>query len=926
VVAVSGDVVRSGEWRQVRDFAVMVRGRPAAMAIAGEAGSGKSTLWRGGVEAAAESGHRVLRSEPSAAEADLAFSVLSDLLTDVLAVFGAEIPDPQREALEVALLLRAAGEHPPTVRAVGLAVLAALRGLASDGPLLLAVDDVQWMDGASQDALTFALRRLETGPIGLLVAARTEAHADPLTASEPPLPHGWRDLLAATPSETLDLEPLDDWQVQGLLPSSVSAAQARMIARESRGNPFWAREIAASLASSDTPVPALARTLTRRLARSLSQDASEALAVVACAGRIDIATAAAVLSHLDRPSAALDEAVLAGVIVESGYRVAPAHPLIGAAAVEALPPGQRQEIYGRLAAASDGPERYGHFAALAVAPGPDASVADKLDAAAEASIARAGNTEAAQFAAQAVQFTPGEDRTSLTRRRIRAGELYFLAGEPKRTVELLEVLDLGELRTEDLERALPLLLDMVDIVRGNEAARSILTRLTEATGADARRDALILTLASDLIYGARGGRVEAARAAIRRAEEAGPAASVSLHRALINLADAKMVAGDGLDHEVLNRAEQLESQAPTARIYDSADLSRGLWSPYAEDIDTARAALGRCIARARDAGDEYAQFTFQEYLAVAEQFAGDFHAARIALEAADAAAAWHDWPLAPWDVHLRCELLIAEGDLDSALAFADQHLDGEAGQPPTARLVRALARGRVCIWRGGMAEAIGHFEEAGRCAAEAGFADPAVRQWLDSSLAEAYIAEGRTEEAQPIYEWLRATGERLGRHGPVGHADRLQALAAAQAGDLETAARYAHSAVAAFEASPLRMGLARSLVVLGHIERRRRSRKQSRAALGRALDLAGEMGHRPLRAAVERELPRIAATRSGDELTVTEQRVADLIAGGATNREAALELFVSVRTIETHVAAIYRKLGIRTRAELARRLTGRSAK
>src|SRR5215475_9618267 len=198
---------------------------------------------------------------------------------------------PPRSTLFPYTTLFRSGEHPPTVRAVGLAVLAALRGLASDSPLLLAVDDAQWMDGASQDALTFALRRLETGPIAVLVAARTEAHADPLTASEPPLPQGWRDLLAATPSETLDLEPLDDWQVQSLLPSSVSTAQARMIARESRGNPFWAREIAASLASSATPVPALARTLTRRLARSLSPGASEALAVVACAGRIDIATA-----------------------------------------------------------------------------------------------------------------------------------------------------------------------------------------------------------------------------------------------------------------------------------------------------------------------------------------------------------------------------------------------------------------------------------------------------------------------------------------------------------------------------------------------------------------------------------------------------------------------------------------------------------
>jgi DNA-binding NarL/FixJ family response regulator len=86
------------------------------------------------------------------------------------------------------------------------------------------------------------------------------------------------------------------------------------------------------------------------------------------------------------------------------------------------------------------------------------------------------------------------------------------------------------------------------------------------------------------------------------------------------------------------------------------------------------------------------------------------------------------------------------------------------------------------------------------------------------------------------------------------------------------------------------------------------------------------MGHQPLLARIERELPRVAATRAGNQLTVTEQRVAQLIAAGATNREAAAELFVSVRTVETHVAAIYRKLGVRTRAELANLLSGTSAR
>jgi DNA-binding NarL/FixJ family response regulator len=919
----SGGVVRTAEWHQVREFAVSVWPGPAALAIAGEAGAGKSTLWRAGAEAAAEAGHRLLRSEPSAAEADLAFAALSDLLTDVLPDVGSDIPGPQREALEVALLLRPAGPEPPTARAVGLAVLTALRGLASAGPVLVAIDDVQWVDEASLEALTFAFRRADSGPLGLLAAARTEAPADPLTAAAPPPPEGWRDLVTALPGETIDLAPLDPWQVQRLLPRSVSAGQARMVARQSRGNPFWALEIAASLEAADSPVPPLARTLTERLACSLSENAGEALAVVAGAGRITVADAVAALKHLEDPAAALDEAVLAGVVVETGGRLAPAHPLIGVAAVEALPPGRRQRLYQRLAATATSPERYAHFAALAAGPGPDAAVADALDAAAASAHGRAGNAEAAQFADQAVAVTPARDRAALVRRRIRAGELFFLAGDVHRSLGHLEALDLGDLGTADLERALPLRLDMTDVVHGVAAATALTVCAVEQTGPDDRRRALVLALASDNIYGIRGRQRDLAIEAIRSAEAAGPVADAALHRALINLLIVKIVAGEGLDTGLLERAERLEATVRTV-VYDSADLHRGLWSRYVEDLDTAREALRRSIARAREAGDDFAVWTFLSYLAATEEMAGDYAAARAAVAASDAAAAWHDWPMSPWQLEPRSQLLIASGDLDGAVSLADEQLTDRHGT--AAAFIRALIRGRATAWRADAAAAARHFEQAARYADELGFADPAVRQRVDSVLAEAYVAGGRTADALRIAARLRQTGQRLHRPAWTGAASRIDALAAAQAGDLDIAAAAARVAVAAHETAPLRLELARSLLTLGQIERRRKARKQSRSALARARDLAAEIGHRPLQARIERELPRVAAARAGDELTVTEQRVAGLIAAGATNRDAAAALFVSVRTVETHVAAIYRKLGVHTRAELARRYAGTPAR
>ena len=388
--------------------------------------------------------------------------------------------------------------------------------------MLIAIDDVQWLDEASREALTFALRRITTGPLSVMVAARTGAVADPLTAGAPPPPDTWRELLAALPTaEVVDLAPLDPWQIQNLLPRTVTAAQAREVARQSRGNPFWALQIVAGLEGAESQVPPLARTLTESLSSSLNGDAAAALAAVGAAGRISVPDALAVLDRLQDPAAALDAAIVAGVTVETAGRLSAAHPLIGAAAVESLPPGRRMQLYRRLAEVTANPERHAHFAALAAGSGPDGAVAEALDAAGAAAHARAANAAAAQFAAQAVLFTPESDSGALVRRRIRAAELLFLAGDLKRSLEHLEVLDTDRLPTADLERALPLLFDMIDLIRGPAAATAIVTRSVAVAGDDPRRRALVLALASDVIYGIRGSRRAAALEAISCAEAAG---------------------------------------------------------------------------------------------------------------------------------------------------------------------------------------------------------------------------------------------------------------------------------------------------------------------------------------------------------------------------------------------------------------------
>ncbi|HSZ39906.1 MAG TPA: AAA family ATPase [Trebonia sp.] len=968
--AVSGDFVRAAEWRRVRDFATAVNSRewPAVLAISGEAGAGKSRLWRAAVDRAEsadpESACRVLRSEPSASEADTPFAGLSDLLSGVLPSVSADIPAPQLEALEVALLMRPAGEQPPAAHAIGRAVLTALTTLLASGPALLAVDDVQWLDEGSLEALEFALRR-SAGPLSVLLGARTEAPADPLTVGAPPLALNWRRLLNAVPASTeVTLAPLKVAQVQRLLPPTASPAQARLVTLQSRGNPFWAVEIwtditspapgaapalvvapapeaeSERVAAPDGPpaplVPPLARAaLAGRLERSLTGLAARVPAIVAAAGRITVADTLAVLADLagpddqEDPAAAVDAAVVAGVVVETDGRLAAAHPLIGAAAIDAMPPVRRTRLYQRLAAVASGPERRAQFLARAAGTVPDPEVAAALDAAAEAAYGRAARSHAGKYAAQAVTFTPEDDDAGLIRRRIRAGELLSIAGELTESLEYLEPLDVGTLPTPDAERVVPLLTDFLEFVRGQTAATAVLTEALDAARAarsadgtvDDRRMALLLSLACDPVYGLRDGRRAAAVDAIRHAEAAGPDANASLHRALVYLAYAKGNDDGAVDAALLDRAERLEPLLPGIPVYATADKFRGELYRYTDDLDASRAAYGRLLARAREAGDEFAVASFLASLATTEQLAGDHAAAREAIQESDTIFTSYNWPMYPTALEPRVMLLIADGELDEALRLTDEHLPDSADQPARSRFMGAALRGKISAAAMDAAGIVRNMELAARFADEVGHLEPGARSRIDHMLGEAYAITGQPEGAARISARLRGLGVRAGRPTLTGDADRIDALIAAAGGDLDSAAELAQAAIAAHEQSQLRPELARSLAVFGRVERRRKARAHSRDALRRALDLAREIGHQPLLASIEAELPRTVAARSDSALTDAERRVAEQIVSGATSREAAEKLFISARTVEAHLASIYRKLGVHSRSELRRALS-----
>ena len=214
-----------------------------ALLLTGEAGIGKSTIWQAAMADAQARGYRVIGSRPTEAEARLPFAALTDLFGDLADELEPDLPEPQRRALDAALL-RASGDGVAEPLAVSLAVLALLRAAIERGPLLLAIDDIPWMDGSSAGVLEFALRRLETEPIRLIAAERTvDASATTLPPVVRAMEHGRLERVTVRGLSVTELERL----IGNVLEMELPPSTLKRLHRTSGGNPFFAIEIARAM-------------------------------------------------------------------------------------------------------------------------------------------------------------------------------------------------------------------------------------------------------------------------------------------------------------------------------------------------------------------------------------------------------------------------------------------------------------------------------------------------------------------------------------------------------------------------------------------------------------------------------------------------------------------------------------------------------
>ncbi|HJQ06202.1 MAG TPA: AAA family ATPase, partial [Nocardioides sp.] len=408
-------VERADEQRAIARF--VAGDGSAALVISGEAGCGKSTLWGLGVASAVDAGVRVLSTRAAQAETSLSFAGLADLLGRVGTDPFAHLPEVQRSALDAALL-RAPGTGTMSPRTIATAVTSVLRDMSGEQPVLVAIDDLHWLDDATTDALGFALRRLPVHAVRVLATVRTESALTPsagtgtstdrIDSLRAALPPGSVDTLHVPPCSPELLGSI----IRQRLGRTLSAPVLEQLHDRTGGNPFWAIEAVRAARDVAGPVDlpeSLAGTVATRL-RALPADVRVVLATVAA---LSHPTPELVERGVDGrvvdATAAVDAAVATGVVEYAGGRLRPAHPVLGSVALDLLLPSQRTSLHRRLADVVGDAEQRARHLAVATAGTPSAELAAELDTGATAAQARGAIRSAASLAELAVTATPAAD-------------------------------------------------------------------------------------------------------------------------------------------------------------------------------------------------------------------------------------------------------------------------------------------------------------------------------------------------------------------------------------------------------------------------------------------------------------------------------------------------------------------------------------
>ncbi|HZE06102.1 MAG TPA: AAA family ATPase [Solirubrobacteraceae bacterium] len=908
----TGVVGRDGELAQIETALAAARGPLGALAIEGEPGIGKTTVLREVRQRALGAGARVLSCRASEAEASLSFAGLADLLAAADEAALAALPPAQREAIEVALLRAPPGDRAHSPHTVGAAVLALLRMLADERQLVLAVDDVQWLDAPSSGALEFALRRLGgSDDVRLIYSVRTPAAPVGLGAAVPP--DGMHRLALAGVSLPALAEIISS-RLGVPLPRPLLV----QISQTSRGNPLYALEIARLVRDAGLerapaptiPVPDDLRALVAQRIDALPAPTLEALLLTAVLAN----PARSMVDH-----DALAPARRAGIVTDGpGAAIEFAHPLFASAVLASVTGRRRRELHRRAAELASDPEQCARHLALGVA-GPDHNVASQLERAATLAALRGAPDAAAGLAELAAQRTPAARVHDRALRLLDAGRFYFDAGDLERTEALAhEVLSTPASRRLR-SRALQLLVQCKGRRSSFTAAAELAgAGLALAEGDPAVQAGLELELAfCSSSLGAFPQTVAHARAAVKHAETAADGGLLAEALAVVTM--AQFLCGGGTDEARLARALELEDPDRNGSLVMRPRYIQGLLQLWSGELDEAMDTLSTVREQTAERGQESVLPLQSLYLVWAAVWRGQLaQATAVAVQARQAASLVGD----PASRALAL----------SASALADAHrgracrVRTDAGQ--ALELFEQLrwrsgviwplwALGSAALAEGDAAAVDGLLRPLADQLTGMGAGDPVLGMFVPDEV-EALVILGDLDRAEAYLEPFARRASDLDRGWARAAAARCLGALLAARGDPAAAFAAFDEALAQYARITMPIERARALLLAGQAHRRYKHRGQARALLTEAIAHFERAGAPGWAARAHAELARVGhRTLSPDHLTEAESRVAELVASGLSNREVAARLFVSVKTVEANLTRVYRKLGVRSRTGLA---------
>ncbi len=903
---------RSVEFGALAKFLQSAGVQPSGLAIEGEAGIGKTTLWLAAVEQAREHGFQVLSARVAQNETVLAYATLADLLGGVGPAILARLPGVQRIAVDRVLLRAASGGSPINQRVVAAALVSVVHAMAAEAPVLFAIDDVQWLDASSQAVVTFAARRFKRR-VGVLVTERVDAENG--SAS-------WLQLAEPDVVERIGVGPLGQGDLHTLICTRLGQSLSRptmvRIANVSGGNPFYALELARALDGAGTTsevLPATLAELMRIRVGHLDRQAQDVLLAAASVANPTVELLAMATDNtVDRIVELLDEPESNRVVGIEGNKVRFAHPLLARSVFTDASPGRRRAIHRSLANALALPELKARHTALAAAS-PDPQTLQALDAAAASARARGAPAAAAELVELAIGL--GGDTPS---RRIRAAEHHFKSGDADRARALVEStiehLHPGLLRS--------IALNLLGGIRIYDDAFVDAAALLKRALDYADRNPAVLVQTLMLLAFAQGvsgefdDSLRNARQAVKHAEQLSDPGLIS--RTLALLVATTFLYGQGLDEASLQRALVLEDPDADTAIPFCASAVHALVLTFAGQLEEARAVMQTVRLRCVEHGAENDMMAVTGYCTLIEIWRGNF---------AEAAQLAHDTTEQAEQVGgsraialtLRASVAAYTGREDDARADAAAALTiaRQCGSPTLAEWP-TMSLGFLQVSLGEYTEALSTFQPL----LETLDATPCVQittaMYIPDAV-EAMMALGRNADAEPLINALEHCADQQGRSWMVPVAGRCRSMWLAARGEVAAANRIAHDAMIEHERLSMPFERARTQLWLGRLQRRQRQKDFARASLREAMEAFDAMGT-PLWADRARaELARVNVAPSRNlTLKPSERRVAELAASGMTNRDIAEVLFISPKTVEAILARVYRKLRIRTRAELGRHI------